>query len=135
MKNVRAPLAVDVTQPQWEAGLEPVEAILAINLVHIAPWQATLGLLRGATRLLAEGGIVYLYGAYRRGGAHTAPSNERFDAALQRENPEWGVRNLEDIVDAAAGTFALAEVVDMPANNLSVVLRRQSEVRRRHSRA
>jgi hypothetical protein len=125
---VRAPLALDVTAPQWETDRdipEPLAGILCINMVHISPWAATLGLLRGAARLLGGGGVLYLYGAYKRGGRHTAPSNAAFDASLRAQNPAWGVRDLEAVVaESAAYGFALAEVVAMPANNLSVILRR-----------
>jgi hypothetical protein len=128
MANVRPPLALDVTAPTWERdpGIPvPLVAILCINMVHISPWTATLGLMRGAGRLLAAGGLLYLYGAYRRAGQHTAPSNAAFDANLQRQNPGWGVRDLEAVVAAAeVRGFALAEVVEMPANNLSVIFRR-----------
>ena len=74
---------------------------------------------------LAEGGVLYLYGPYRREGRHTAPSNEAFDEDLRRRNPEWGVRNLEDIAGHARQCGLLMdEVVAMPANNLSVILRK-----------
>jgi hypothetical protein len=127
MANVRPPLALDVVSAGWEGdpGIPvPIAAILCINMVHISPWAATLGLMRGAGRLLAVGGLLYLYGAYRRGGRHTAPSNAAFDATLQRQNPEWGVRDLEVVIaEAAAHGFALADVIEMPANNLSLILR------------
>ena len=126
--NVRAPLAIDVAAPAWEAGegvpSDPA-AILCINMIHISPWAATLGLMRGAGALLPPGGVLYLYGAYKRGGAHTAPSNASFDQSLRARDPEWGVRDLDAVSAAAAGAgFAPEEVIEMPANNLSVVLRR-----------
>ena len=126
--NVRAPLALDVSVPKWETdrGIPaPLVGILCINMVHISPWGATLGLMRGAGRLLGAGGVLYLYGAYKRDGRHIAPSNAAFDASLRAQNPGWGVRDLEAVVaEAAANGFALAEVIEMPANNLSVILRR-----------
>lgn len=128
--NVNAALALDVAAPGWEddPGIPaPIAAVLCINMIHISPWAATLGLLRGAGRVLAAGGLLYLYGAYRRAGQHTAPSNAAFDASLRRQNPEWGVRELEVVVaEAEAHGLALAAVVEMPANNLSVAFRRSS---------
>jgi len=115
LANLRAPLALDVTTEDWEksAGIaRDLSAILCINLIHIAPWAAALGLLRGAGAALGAGGLLYLYGPYRRGGEHTAPSNAAFDRSLRAQDPAWGVRNLEG-------------VVGMPANNLSVILRRR----------
>jgi hypothetical protein len=95
-------------------------------MVHISPWAATLGLLDGAARLLAPGAPLILYGAYRRAGMPTAPSNEAFDASLRARNPEWGLRNLEDLVaEAEQRGFGLDRVVEMPANNLTVVFRRR----------
>jgi hypothetical protein len=127
---LREPLALDVTSPDWErtAGVPAdLAAILCINMVHIAPWSATLGLLRGAGNALAPGRVLHLYGPYRRGGRHTSESNERFDRSLRAQDPAWGVRDLEALVAAAeAAGFALAEVVSMPANNLSVIFTRRA---------
>jgi len=124
LANVRPPLALDVTADAWP--LERAEAILCINMIHIAPWDATLGLMRGAARLLGPGGVLFLYGPYRRFGAHTAPSNEAFDASLRASDPDWGVRDMETVVEVAGENgFALSEVVAMPANNFSVVLRKE----------
>ena len=122
--NIRPPLLLDVEQTDW--GLEAADAILCINMIHIAPWSAAEALMAGAGRLLPPGGPLYLYGPYKRGGAHTAPSNAAFDADLRRRDPSWGVRDLDDVVRlAATHALALNEVVPMPANNLSVVFRRR----------
>jgi hypothetical protein len=127
--NVRAPLALDVARAGWERDRDipaPLAAILCINMVHITPWAATLGLLRGAAHLLAEGAPLYLYGAYKRDGRHTAPSNEAFDRSLRARDPEWGVRDLEALIaQAERAGFALTGAIEMPANNLSVILRRR----------
>lgn len=129
VENIRPPLALDAAAPDWEKNADipvPLAAILCINMVHISPWAATLGLIRGAGHLLADGGVLYLYGAYKRGGRHTAPSNAAFDASLRAQDPEWGVRDLETVVaEADRAGFALDEVVEMPANNLSVIFRRR----------
>ena len=123
LPNVRQPLAIDVRDEQWP--VEHADAVLAVNMVHIAPWTATLGLMRGAGRLLPARGALILYGPYKRGGSHTAPSNAAFDAQMRASNAEWGVRDLEAVVDAARPQgLELEEVVEMPANNLTVVLRR-----------
>jgi len=128
--NVRAPLAIDVTVPAWEVdeGVpKAIAAVLCINMIHISPWAATLGLMRGAGTLLPPGGALYLYGAYKRGGAHTAPSNASFDASLRARDPAWGVRDLEAVTAAAADAgLAPESVIEMPANNLSVILRRRA---------
>lgn len=124
LSNVRPPLTLDVTQEPWP--LERANAIVCINMIHISPWDASIGLMRGAERLLPPGGVLYLYGPYKRGGAHTAPSNAAFDESLRQQNPAWGVRNLEDVAALASRHgFDLEEVVEMPANNLSVTLRRR----------
>ena len=127
--NIRPPIALDVASPNWERNPDipsPLAAILCINMIHISPWAATLGLMRGAGRLLADGGVLYLYGAYKRGGRHTAPSNAAFDASLRAQHPDWGVRDIEMVTaEADRAGFALEEVVEMPANNLSVIFRRR----------
>ena len=121
--NLLPPVSLDARTADWP--IAEADAVLAINMVHISPWAATAGLMRGAGRLLAAGMPLYLYGAYRQAGVETAPSNEAFDADLKARNPEWGIRDLEAVVaEAEKNGFSLDEVVPMPANNLSVVLRK-----------
>ena len=99
--------------------------MLCINMIHISPWSATAGLFAGAARLLAQGQPLYLYGPYRRADVPTAPSNEMFDTSLRARNPAWGLRQLDQLTALADSTgFALVRVVEMPANNLSLVFRR-----------
>lgn len=119
--NVRAPLAIEVSADDWGVS-GPYDALVAINMIHISPWEATLGLMAGAGRLLAPGGVLFTYGAYKRNGAHTAPSNEQFDQWLKARDPRFGVRDLE-AVEAAANAHALTlrDIVAMPANNFSLV--------------
>jgi cyclopropane fatty-acyl-phospholipid synthase-like methyltransferase len=121
LANVPPPLAIDVQSEDW--GVEgSFDAIVAINMIHIAPWQAALGLFEGAARLLRTGGIVFLYGPYKRDGRHTAPSNAAFDGWLKARDPSYGVRDLEEVVRVGeCNGFALREIVEMPANNLSLV--------------
>jgi hypothetical protein len=120
--NVRPPIAFDVRSEPWP--IRHAAAILCINMIHIAPWAAAQALLRGAGRLLSRDGVLYLYGPYRRSDRPTASSNEAFDADLRRRNPEWGLRALETVAsEAEAHGLRVAEIVDMPANNLSVILR------------
>jgi SAM-dependent methyltransferase len=122
LPNLREPVQLDAsgTWPFTQA-----DAVLCINMAHISPWAATLGLLDGAARLLPSGAPLCLYGPYRREGIPTAPSNEAFDRSLRERNPEWGVRNLEDVAaEAERRSLRLDRVVEMPANNLSVVFRR-----------
>jgi hypothetical protein len=99
-------------------------AIVNINMIHIAPKAAYLGLFAGAQRTLSEGGILYLYGPFKQGGVHTAPSNAAFDESLRSQNPAWGIRDLEEIITVAAShQLELQQVYPMPANNLSVVFK------------
>lgn len=122
--NVRAPLDLDATTLPWTLPEAPA-AILCINMIHISPWAATLGLMRNASAALTTDGILYLYGAFKRDGAHTAASNLAFDESLRARNPAWGVRDLEAVLEAATTQgLSLAGIVPMPANNFSVVLRR-----------
>ncbi|WP_424956672.1 DUF938 domain-containing protein [Hyphomicrobium sp. 1Nfss2.1] len=123
LSNIRPSLPLDAAQDVWP--VDRADAVLCINMIHISPWAATIGLMRGAVRVLPPGGLLFLYGPYRRNGAHTADSNEAFDADLRRRNPEWGVRDLEEVAQAAAEAgFGVPQVEEMPANNLSVLFRR-----------
>jgi hypothetical protein len=123
-----SPLEIDVISDHWWQKVETdLSAIVCINLIHIAPWSACEGLMKGAEQLLPAGGILYLYGPFKQEGVHTAASNASFDESLQQQNPEWGVRNLEDVVSLGkAHQLELQDVIAMPANNLSVVFRRQT---------
>ena len=122
-KNVLAPLLLDASAETWP--VEQADALICINMVHISPWAATAGLMRGAAAILRQGAPLYLYGPYRREGGHTAPSNAAFDADLRARNPAWAVRDLEAVAEEAARNgLVLNDVVEMPANNLSVIFRR-----------
>lgn len=123
--NVAAPADVDVRCPDWHAPwTEGFDVLFTANLVHIAPWETTLGLMAGAGVLLRPDGLFAIYGCFKRDGAHISQSNIAFDASLRRQNPSWGVRDVGEVSDAAAAQgLALDEVVAMPANNLMLVLR------------
>ena len=129
LKNVRGPLDLNADAADWRIPAEisaALAAILCINMIHISPWRAAVGLLRNAASVLPSAGLLYLYGPYRRSGHHTAPSNEAFDRNLRSRNPDWGVRDVEAVIaEAASRSIDLVEIVEMPANNLSVVLRRR----------
>lgn len=126
LANTAPPLALDVSEETWDAAVEPgLDLIVCINMIHVSRWAACAGLLRGAGRLLGADGLLYLYGPYKRDGRHTAPSNEAFDRSLRSSNPEWGIRDLADVTAAAAAQgLVLDKIVEMPANNLSVLFRR-----------
>lgn len=121
--NLMPPLRLDVHQEVWP--LTRADALVCCNMTHITPWSATEALFHGAGRLLSPGGVLYLYGPYITEDRPTAPSNLAFDEDLKRRNPDWGLRRLEEVVLLAEGHgLILEEVVEMPANNLSVVFHR-----------
>jgi SAM-dependent methyltransferase len=122
--NVEPPRDLDVLREPWP--VDEVDAIVCINMIHIAPWEATGALVAGAARRLRRDGVLVLYGPYRRDGGHTSRSNEVFDASLRERDPAWGVRDLETVQLLCDGQgLAFEEAVQMPANNLSVVFRRR----------
>jgi hypothetical protein len=137
--NLYPPIELDACEPIWPVEKEvlPVElknsdfhpstitAIVNINMIHIAPWAACLGLIAGASRLLPSGGILYLYGPFKQSGQHTAPSNLAFDQSLRLQNPDWGVRDIDDVVAIARQqNLNLSNIYQMPANNLSIVFQK-----------
>lgn len=129
LANVRAPLALDVHQPDW--GVDTLDAVVCINMIHISPWSATQALFAGASRRLVGGGVLYLYGPYKRGGAHTSPSNDAFDQQLRSRDPAWGVRDMETVVGLGASVgFVCDEPLAMPANNFSLVFRKRTDAAR-----
>ncbi|BAY66826.1 hypothetical protein NIES22_69700 (plasmid) [Calothrix brevissima NIES-22] len=134
--NIYPPQELDVREPVWPVENEvvnewlhssPIVAIVNINMIHISPWSACLGLMAGAGRILKAGGILYLYGPFKQGGEHTSLSNAAFDEYLRAQNSQWGVRNLDDVVAAARSEdLILKQIYQMPANNLSVVFERSA---------
>lgn len=123
LQNVLPPLRIDATVDNWP--VDRADAILCINMIHIAPWAATEGLFRNAGRILREGGPLYLYGPFRRPGRELEPGNAAFDASLRERDAEWGLRALDEVETLAkAAGFGQAQVVEMPANNLSVTFPR-----------
>jgi len=126
--NVRPPLRIDLSDPSWCAemsggeGPHKLRAVLCANVIHIAPWRVAEGLFAGAGRYLGPGGLLFLYGPFKRGGKHTAPSNTAFDSSLREGNPEWGVRDVEAVQELAGKAgLSLIEIAEMPANNLTLV--------------
>ena len=118
--NVLPVVALDAAAEAWP--LQRADAVICINMIHIAPWDAAIGLVRGAAAILPVGGLLYLYGPFRRNGRQTATSNETFDRSLRYREPSWGVRDLEDVVNLALlHAFGQPIVEEMPANNLSVI--------------
>ncbi|KAB2940954.1 MAG: DUF938 domain-containing protein [Hyphomicrobium sp.] len=122
--NIRPAVVLDAAADAWP--VDRADVVVCINMIHISPWSSAVGLVRGAARVLPAGGLLFLYGPYRRSGAHTAPSNAAFDLDLRRRNPAWGVRDLETVADlAVAAGFAAPHIAPMPANNFSLLFHRR----------
>jgi len=130
LDNVRAPFRIDLTDPAWcsemgGAGPGQLLAVFCANVIHIAPWRVAEGLFAGSARYLRADGLLLLYGPFKRGGRHTAPSNAIFDSSLRATDAEWGIRDIADLETLAAKVgLKLREIVDMPANNLVLVFER-----------
>ena len=123
LPNIAPPIRIDAMAADWPAAR--ADAILCINMIHIAPWAAMFGLMAGANRLLAEGAPLYLYGPFRERGVTLAQGNADFDASLKSRDPEWGLRWVNDVAEVASTHgLHLTERYEMPANNLSLVFRK-----------
>ena len=124
LADLLPPLDLDAASKDWP--IARADAVVCINMIHISPWEATEGLMRGAGRVMSPGQPLYLYGPYRRPGRTLEPSNEAFDADLRRRDGRWGLRDLDAVAACAeASGLALERVIEMPANNLSVIFRRR----------
>ncbi len=124
MANLLPPLELDAASDGWPVAR--ADAVVSINMIHIAPWSAAQGLFAGAERVLSAEGLLFLYGPFRENGAHTSPGNAAFDADLRARDPSWGIRDREDVAALAARHgFTAPERIAMPANNLSLVFRRR----------
>jgi SAM-dependent methyltransferase len=133
LANVRPPLRIDLSNPQWcpemsdDRGPGALLAVFCANVIHIAPWRVADGLIAGTARYLRTDGRLFLYGPFKRDGKHTALSNAVFDTSLRDTNPEWGVRDVDEVtVLAQRNGLALAEIIDMPANNLILTFERHA---------
>ena len=123
LANLREPIVIDAAAPEWPVAR--ADAVLSINMVHISPWGAALGLIAGAAHVLPEGGSFILYGPWISDRFETAPSNIAFDADLRRRDPQWGIRRVEDFAAAAAlRGLNLVDRRPMPANNLMLLFRK-----------
>jgi SAM-dependent methyltransferase len=124
LPNIHPAMLLDARSDEWE--LDSVDAILCINMVHIAPWEAAIGLIAGAGRILTGSGFLYLYGPFREDGVELAESNAAFDASLKSRNSDWGLRHLSDVEALVKEHHLVLEKrIDMPANNLSLIFRHQ----------
>ena len=125
LPNLLAPVKLDASAPEGWPEMDNISAILCINMVHISPWAATEGLMRGSAKLLALGELLILYGPYIREGIETAASNLVFDESLKQRNSAWGLRTLEQVAELAnLYGLTLEEVTPMPANNIIAVFRK-----------
>lgn len=125
LPNVLAVLDLDAGQPHWP--VTQAAAIVCINMLHISPWAATGGLMRGAGAILPRGGLLFLYGPFRRPGRPLEPGNQAFDRELRARDPRWGLRDLDAVTALAAECgLTAAGLIAMPANNLSVLFRRSA---------
>jgi SAM-dependent methyltransferase len=128
LENLNPPQRINLLNPDWTwigGDGRPLAAMFCINVLHISPWSVSRNLMSGAGRLLKENGCLFVYGPFKRGGSHTAPSNAQFDATLQAQDPEWGVRDVGDLDELAqADGLAPAVITPMPANNLVLAFAR-----------
>lgn len=124
--NLSRPLHIDVGAPDWPTQISgSVDAIISANMIHIAPWKACEGLFAGAAQVLVDDGLVFFYGPFIVDGGYTSEGNEAFDRSLRAQNPDWGLRSLEEMRELAQKFgFDLARTIDMPVNNLAVVFQR-----------
>ena len=119
------PLDLDVQKRPWPLTQEfrsSLKAIVCINMIHISPWVCTEALFEEAGNLLEKDQLLMLYGPFKRNGAHTSESNERFDQSLNAQNPNWGIRDLDAVSEIGVKNgFKNHDVIEMPSNNLSII--------------
>ena len=123
LSNLAEPIRLDLGEPDWTSAIDaPLDLMVAINLLHISPWQVTQSFLAGAKALLAPGGIAFVYGCFIRDGDWVSASNRAFDESLRSRDPSWGARDTADVTaEAARNGLAVHEVIAMPANNTAMV--------------
>jgi SAM-dependent methyltransferase len=134
LSNLRPARPIDLADPEWQWGAasrakpRALSAIFCANVIHIAPWAVAEGLFAGAGRHLQTGGLLFLYGPFKRDGRHTAPSNEAFDASLRANEPQWGVRDMADVIALGErNSLYLVDTMPMPANNFTLIFRHSEQ--------
>lgn len=126
LSNVREPLLLEVRQKSWGNGL--LDAVVAINLVHVTSWSVCEGLFDGSRRHLKPHGVLFVHGPFKQAGGFTSRENAQLDAQLRERNPDWGLRDLEAVVAlGSARGMQVEQVVDMPDAQIGIVLRRQAD--------
>jgi len=136
LANIRSPLRIELSNPEWCAemhngsGPENLLAVFCANVIHIAPWRVAEGLFAGAGRYLRTEGRLFLYGPFKRGGKHTAPSNAAFDQSLRNRDPAWGVRDIVDLKKLGeANGLRFVELIEMPSNNAVLTFERRAQAK------
>lgn len=123
LKNVMPAVHLNVTSDNWP--VPDVGMVYNANMIHISPWECTVGLFKGANRHLKKDGVLMMYGPYKRDGQHTAASNESFDQSLKSRNTQWGIRDIEEVMALAKeNNLILQDIIEMPANNFSVIYKK-----------
>ena len=124
------PLELDVEKVPWKLPLKLVnslQAIVSINMIHVAQWNCTIELFKGAEKLLKKGDFLLLYGPFKIGNKHTSQSNYFFDNSIKMKNDLWGIRNLEKVSDEAKKNgFFQENIIRMPATNFSIIYKKIS---------
>ncbi len=124
-----AALNLDVEMRPWplpQTIRGSLNAVVCINLLHISPANCTNAVLEESAVLLPSGAPLIIYGPFMRNGTHTSASNAAFDRSLRERNNQWGLREVSLVTSLAAKAgFKIDDVVPMPANNLTLVLRRR----------
>jgi hypothetical protein len=120
--NLAPPLRLNVMESKWK--VNAADAVLCVNMVHITPWVCCKNLLRGCAHVLSPGAPLVLYGPFKQDGAHTAPSNAKFDQTLRGQNAEWGIRDMAEIAEAGkARGLTIEDPIAMPSNNFCLIFR------------
>ncbi|GJQ12844.1 hypothetical protein GpartN1_g4635.t1 [Galdieria partita] len=130
LQNVLPPIVLDVSSDHWAGSLnDEYDVVIVSNLLHVAGWQVSIGLFHGCSRVLKTGGLLFIYGPFKRNGTYNADSNKKFDEFLKSRNPEFGLKDIDDLERLAHGCkFSLSHIIDMPANNYIVVFRKTSHI-------
>ncbi len=120
LSNAMPPLTLDVDETPWP--LDATGAVFSANTAHIMGWSSVVNMFTGVARILTPGAPFVLYGPFAYSGRHTAQSNARFDASLRSQDPQMGIRDMDDLLALGREQgLALASDNPMPANNRLLV--------------
>ena len=98
--------------------------------MHLISWNETEILINQLSKALKTKGIALIYGPFMRNGELTSEGDRNFHISLTQTDPDIGYKDDLDMLTLFSKSgLSCLEVVEMPANNLAFVLKKDSSTK------